>query len=89
MLFRLNGYSLLTSPKISTVNGLELSFVSVSANSVLKEFSPIMKSECSRLREIVFRKISLYGLLQEVFMSSDVDRAKIFQKVLNFLMVNL
>ena len=39
MLFGLNGCSLLTSPKVSTVNGLEFNIAPVSANSVLKDSS--------------------------------------------------
>ena len=39
MLFGLNGCSLLTSPKVSTVNGLEFNIASVSANSVLNHSS--------------------------------------------------
>ena len=39
MLLGLNGCSFLTSPKVSTVNGLEFKIASVPANSLLKDSS--------------------------------------------------
>ena len=74
MLFGLNGCSLLTSPKVSIVNGLEFNIASVSANSVLKDSSfkllPCVTNNDIRMfcaEQIYIFQTPPYDMLQEGF----------------------
>ena len=96
MLFGLNGCSLLTSPKVSTVNGLEFNIASVSANSVLNHssFKLLPRVTNNDIRKFRAENLPLPNsphmtFCRRVSMPNDVVRTKIFQKVLNFLMVHL
>ena len=74
MLFGLNDCSLLTSPKVSTVNGLEFNIALISVKVFLKihhlsffHMSSIVTSDCFVLREFVLPNLPPYDLLREGF----------------------
>ena len=91
ILFGLNGCSLLTSPKVSTVNGLEFNIASVQQTVFLMihhlnsfHVSPIMTSECSVLSEFASPKLPPYDLLQEGFYAKLCSQNQDFPESVEF-----
>ena len=93
ILFGLNGCSLLTSPKVSTVKGPEFDIASVSASSVLNDSSfkllPCVTNNNNRMLNLPLPNCPHMTCFKRVSIPNDVVRTKIFKKVLNILMVHL
>ena len=83
MLFRHIRFSLLTSPKFSTINGLEFNFALVSANNVLQDSSfkilPYVNSKSASPKLLPYDLANSNCMTSyRISMPSDVVRTKIF-----------